>query len=145
MQLRNGSLVTIPPAQIRRMKSHFHSLPFGVDLILGMNGYIWVCKHVPQHPDQADSEAIYSNVNEVRHANRFCMPPRTHDCVTFYVQPITDELRFLIARVCRAISLLGRYHWHITETLVRSVLSDKSLLSLPDEEFLRAALAVTDT
>jgi exosome complex component RRP4 len=104
------------------MKSHFQSLPFGVDLILGMNGYIWVCKHVPQHPDQADSESIYSNANE----------------------PISDELRLLIAHVCRAISLLGRYHWYITDSVIRHVLSCPEKLRLSEKDFLREALKATE-
>ncbi|KAF7360498.1 Exosome complex component rrp4 [Mycena venus] len=40
-KLRNGQLVTIPPILVRRLKSHFITLPCGVDLILGLNGYIW--------------------------------------------------------------------------------------------------------
>ncbi|KAI9026896.1 hypothetical protein DFJ74DRAFT_604316 [Hyaloraphidium curvatum] len=117
-QLRNGSLVVVPAAQVKRMKSHFHSLPFGVDMIVGINGYIWVCKHAPQTPDQAESEAIYSSENE----------------------PIPDELRLRIAQVCRAVSTLGRYHWYISEPVIRHILSDPAKLSLSDEDFLRAAV-----
>ncbi|KAG6374779.1 hypothetical protein JVT61DRAFT_4157 [Boletus reticuloceps] len=35
-KLRNGQLVIVSPALIRRLKSHFISLPCGVDLILGL-------------------------------------------------------------------------------------------------------------
>ena len=45
-QLRNGQLVTVPPILVKRLKSHFITLPCDVDLILGLNGYIWVSKHV---------------------------------------------------------------------------------------------------
>ena len=68
-QLRNGQLVTVPPILIRRLKSHFVSLPCGVDLILGLNGYIWVSKHVKQSEQEGeegfDAEAVYSNKNDV--------------------------------------------------------------------------------
>lgn len=68
-QLRNGQLVIVPPILIRRLKSHFVSLPCGVDLILGLNGYIWVSKHVKQNEQEGeegfDSEAVYSNKNDV--------------------------------------------------------------------------------
>ncbi|KAJ3108235.1 Exosome complex component RRP4 [Phlyctochytrium planicorne] len=47
-KLRTGSLVTVSPSLIRRSKSHFLSMPFGVDIVLGLNGYIWVCKHEEQ-------------------------------------------------------------------------------------------------
>lgn len=69
-QLRNGQLVQVPPALVRRLKSHFISLPCGVDLILGLNGYIWVSKHVQEINQEGeegfDAEAVYSNRNDVR-------------------------------------------------------------------------------
>jgi exosome complex component RRP4 len=46
-KLRNGVLVQVPPVLIRRCKSHFHSLPMGIDLIIGVNGFIWICKSIP--------------------------------------------------------------------------------------------------
>jgi exosome complex component RRP4 len=46
------------------------ALPCGVDLILGLNGYIWVSKHVKEQDQEGeegfDAEAVYSNVNDVR-------------------------------------------------------------------------------
>jgi exosome complex component RRP4 len=68
-QLRNGQLVCVPPILIRRLKSHFVSLPCNVDLILGLNGYIWVSKHINKDRQQGeeglDAESVYSNQNEV--------------------------------------------------------------------------------
>jgi len=67
-KLRNGQLVTTSPVLIRRLKSHFISLPCGVDLILGLNGYIWVSKHVKEFEQEGeegfDAEAVYSNKND---------------------------------------------------------------------------------
>lgn len=41
----------------------------GVDVILGMNGYVWVSKHIHESrqvgEDGFDAEAVYSNVNDV--------------------------------------------------------------------------------
>ena len=71
-QLRNGQLVCVPPALIRRLKSHFVSLPCNVDLILGLNGYIWVSKHINRNrqlvEEGLDAESVYSNQNEVSFA-----------------------------------------------------------------------------
>ena len=73
-QLKNGQLVTVPPALIVRLKSHFHSLPFGVDLIVGLNGYIWVSKTVAKTLNadgeevgfgEESGEGVYSGENEV--------------------------------------------------------------------------------
>lgn len=68
-QLRNGQLVVIPPILVRRLKSHFIALPCGVDLILGLNGYIWVSKQIKESDQEGeegfDAEAVYSNQNDV--------------------------------------------------------------------------------
>lgn len=60
----------MPSALIRRLKSHFIALACGVDLILGLNGYIWVSKHVRENEQEGeegfDAEAVYSNMNDVR-------------------------------------------------------------------------------
>jgi exosome complex component RRP4 len=67
----------IPPVLVRRLKSHFVALPCGVDLILGLNGYIWVSKHTKDSEQEGgegfDAEAVYSNHNDVRHP--YCAPP----------------------------------------------------------------------
>ncbi|GAA5834558.1 hypothetical protein JCM3766R1_003598 [Sporobolomyces carnicolor] len=72
-KLKNGQLVTVPPALVVRSKSHFHSLPYGVDLIIGLNGYIWVSKTVKKELRRDGEEAgfgeesgegVYSGENE---------------------------------------------------------------------------------
>lgn len=61
--------MTVPPILVRRLKSQFYALPCGVDLILGLNGYIWVSKHVKDQEQEGeagfDAEAVYSNKNDV--------------------------------------------------------------------------------
>src|SRR5271154_202861 len=69
-KLRNGVLVTIPPFLIRRLKSHFVTLPCGVDVILGLNGFIWVMKSVKENEDEGgeqglEGEGVYRNYNDV--------------------------------------------------------------------------------
>jgi exosome complex component RRP4 len=67
----------IPPVLVRRLKSHFITLPCGVDLILGLNGYVWISKHTKvaqtEGEEGFDAEAVYSNVNEV-----ICLSPRSY-------------------------------------------------------------------
>lgn len=36
-------LVKVFPSLIKRSKTHFHNLPIGVSIILGNNGFIWIC------------------------------------------------------------------------------------------------------
>ena len=44
----NGTFLSVPPALVKRCKSHFHVLPCGVEVILGLNGYIWVSQPAPE-------------------------------------------------------------------------------------------------
>ncbi|KAH7655594.1 exosome complex component RRP4 protein [Dioscorea alata] len=46
-KLERGQLLTVPPYLVKRRKQHFHHLEdYGVDLIVGCNGYIWVGEHL---------------------------------------------------------------------------------------------------
>ncbi|KAJ7359085.1 exosome complex exonuclease rrp4 [Mycena albidolilacea] len=99
-KLRNGQLVTIPPILVRRLKSHFITLPCGVDLILGLNGYIWVSKHVKESEQEGeegfDAEAVYSNRNDF----------------------IDDSTRIAISRVANIIQVLASHFVPLTDTLL---------------------------
>ena len=37
-----GTLLTVPPALVRRSKTHFHTLPCGTSIVIGNNGMVWV-------------------------------------------------------------------------------------------------------
>ncbi|KDQ50706.1 hypothetical protein JAAARDRAFT_141473 [Jaapia argillacea MUCL 33604] len=99
-KLRNGQLVSIPPILVRRLKSHFLVLPCGVDLILGLNGYIWVSKHVKESEQEGeegfDAEAVYSNQND----------------------DIDDATRAAISRVSNIISILAGHFVPLTDTVL---------------------------
>ncbi|KZT21199.1 exosome complex exonuclease rrp4 [Neolentinus lepideus HHB14362 ss-1] len=99
-KLRNGQLVTIPPILVRRLKSHFITLPCGVDLILGLNGYIWISKHVKENDQEGeegfDAEAVYSNQND----------------------DIDDATRNAISRVANIIRVLAAHFVPLTDTIL---------------------------
>lgn len=59
-KLRCGTLVTVAPSLVRRAKQHFHTFEFGVAVIFGMNGFVWVgpahaltAEHDPMDVDEA--------------------------------------------------------------------------------------------
>lgn len=41
-QLGPGSFLSLPSVLVKRSKNHFHTLPCGVGVVLGNNGYIWM-------------------------------------------------------------------------------------------------------
>uniref|UniRef100_A0A1I8GFH4 Vacuolar protein sorting-associated protein 54 n=1 Tax=Macrostomum lignano TaxID=282301 RepID=A0A1I8GFH4_9PLAT len=63
-RLGQGTLVRVPPALIKRSKTHFHSLPCGVTLVLGMNGYCW-CGPTPGQSDVREPLASPADRSEV--------------------------------------------------------------------------------
>jgi len=71
-----------------------------VDLILGLNGYIWVSKHIKEADQEGeegfDAEAVYSNQNDV----------------------INDSTRLAIARVSNIIGVLASHFVPLTDTLL---------------------------
>lgn len=96
-KLRNGSFVSVPPVLVQRCKSQFHTLPCGVDVILGLNGYIWVHKKFEGVVgDDTDPAVYYSSVND----------------------PISEEERQDIARVSNCISALAKQYMHINDTII---------------------------
>ncbi|PFH51003.1 hypothetical protein AMATHDRAFT_143578 [Amanita thiersii Skay4041] len=105
-KLRNGQLVSVSPALIRRLKSHFISLPCGVDLILGLNGYIWVSKHVKENEQEGeegfDAEAVYSNQND-----EIDMPTRSA------ISRVTNIIRVLASHFVPLSDtiILDAYEW----------------------------------
>ncbi|KAI9018739.1 hypothetical protein CLU79DRAFT_705466 [Phycomyces nitens] len=97
-KLRNGSFVCVPPVLVQRCKSQFHTLPCGVDLVLGLNGFIWINKKLEGlvGVDETDTTVVYSSQND----------------------PITYEERENIARVSNCISALAKQYMHINDTAI---------------------------
>ncbi|KAF9265421.1 exosome complex exonuclease rrp4 [Marasmius fiardii PR-910] len=99
-KLRNGQLITVPPNLVRRLKSHFICLPCGVDLILGLNGYVWISKHLKESEREGeegfDAEAVYSNRND----------------------DIDNSTRIAISRVANIISVLASHFVPLTDAIL---------------------------
>ncbi|TKY89000.1 hypothetical protein EX895_002241 [Sporisorium graminicola] len=129
-KLKNGVLVTASPNLIQRLKSHFvhlkdDELALDVDLIIGLNGYIWIAKHFPySQPSNSSSgsgggegggggneglagsgvgmdiDATYSDQNDA---------------------DLSVELRRQIQRVAKCIHVLDAYHHPISDVTIHSL------------------------
>lgn len=104
-KLRNGMLLKVPSQLILRLKSHFHTLAMGIDLIIGVNGWIWIAQQREQTDvDDALKEGfvegepdnMYSDVNE----------------------PISPKTRAAIARLAGAINLLACHSMPISDSSI---------------------------
>ncbi|KIY52970.1 hypothetical protein FISHEDRAFT_34305 [Fistulina hepatica ATCC 64428] len=115
-KLRNGQLVVVPPVLIRRLKSHFISLPCDVDLVLGLNGYIWVSKHIEDNnrgADGFDAQEVYSNQNQASALNSHFRA--TH--AIQLIQHIDHSTRAAISRVSNIIRILAAHFIPITDSV----------------------------
>lgn len=62
-QLSQGVLLKVFPSLIKRSKTHFHNLPIGVSIILGNNGFIWICASLNNEEDSVGG--FVQNLEEV--------------------------------------------------------------------------------
>ncbi|TPX35159.1 hypothetical protein SeLEV6574_g08216 [Synchytrium endobioticum] len=94
-KLRTGTLVVVSASLIKRSKSHFVVLQCGVDVVLGVNGFIWICKHAEA------SDEMYSNTNEA----------------------ITGEMRTTIARLANCVVALCKHRHYISDSVLAHALA----------------------
>ena len=122
-QLRNGLLISLPPRLIRRLKSHFHHLPppcgpTGVDIILGLNGYVWVSSGTTTERREGgegfDAEAVYSDKNDVLPS----LASVDEWTLMGYEQEISPESREAISMVGNIVRMLAGHGVPLTDALL---------------------------
>jgi exosome complex component RRP4 len=80
-KLENGQLTMAPATLIKRLPQHYLSLPFGIDVIIGRNGNIWITRSAPSEwtasHDVTDLIPLAETLQDLRlrHANT----PLLHD------------------------------------------------------------------
>ncbi|PIN07694.1 hypothetical protein CDL12_19742 [Handroanthus impetiginosus] len=66
-KFRRGQMLTIPPYLEKKRKQLFHYLcQYGIDLILGCNGFIWVGEHVKVRDDMVEDLSNKSEQQNVK-------------------------------------------------------------------------------
>lgn len=82
-KLSQGIMMKVPPALIKRKKTHFHNLESGASLILGNNGYVWIGASTE---DTDKSEGGFTqDFSRVPESNReVCI--RLRNCITILAQ-----------------------------------------------------------
>ncbi|KAL2485846.1 ribosomal RNA processing 4 [Abeliophyllum distichum] len=128
-KLERGQLLTIPPYLVKKRKQHFHHLEqYGIDLILGCNGYVWVGEHVevkdPMLVDQSNkSEQQIADAENSTSANEVetCTPLET---------------RQNICRTANAIRVLSTLGFMITVEVITEIVNLSTSLNLDIHEML---------
>src|ERR1044072_6161223 len=106
-QLNSGQLLTVPPYLVKRQKLHFHHLEqYGVDLILGCNGFVWVGEHIEARDDmvedqvnpsdpQVPSPSNYSGCLEEQEKNYTALETRKYICRAANAVRVLSTLGFV--------------------------------------------------
>ncbi|DBA68417.1 TPA: hypothetical protein ACH3X2_013719 [Trebouxia sp. C0005] len=102
-KLANGQIVEVPPTLIKRQKQHFTTLEgTGVQLIIGLNGIIWVSAETKPAP-----EALKPSVDM--------------DAQPSAVRSVSQAERHAIARVANCIRALAKLFFSIHPTSILNV------------------------
>ena len=118
-KLVNGQFIQVPALIIKRCKQHFHSLPCGVDIILGNNGFVWI--QATTERKEEDSMNINSSGMSTSSSNTVAL---------------TKDQREKIARVRNCVAALAQTHIAIYMETVMDVYEESLNLGLPAKEIL---------
>lgn len=115
-KLEKGQLLIVPPYLVKKRKQHFHHLEqYGIDLILGCNGFIWVGEHVDiRDPMAVDMENKSDDQNSISD-KKFMSIEEQESTYT----PL--ETRQTICRIANAVRLLSSLGFTITAELIMEV------------------------
>ncbi|KAK1258234.1 hypothetical protein QJS04_geneDACA020728 [Acorus gramineus] len=134
-KLERGQLLTVPPYLVKRRKQHFHYLEqYGVDLILGCNGFIWVGEHIEANED----EMMIDNKSEEtgKPDLKFTALEMQEKAFTPFV---TRRNICLIANAVRVLSVLG---FNLSLEVIIDTVEASSSLNLDIKDMLGAEFCV---
>ncbi|KAL0389543.1 UNVERIFIED_CONTAM: Exosome complex component RRP4 [Sesamum calycinum] len=135
-KLKRGQLLTISPYLVKKRKQHFHYLDqYGIDLILGCNGFVWVGEHVEVKDDMVEDLTNKSEQQNVKSWNTM----GDEEVEEIYTPP---ETRQNICRTANAIRVLSTLGFMITVEVVMEVVNLSISLNLDIHEMLGAEFYV---
>ncbi|KAK6937482.1 K Homology domain, type 1 [Dillenia turbinata] len=131
-KLERGQLLTIPPYLVKRRKQHFHHLEkYGIDLVLGCNGFIWVGEHVEAKDNmvedqmsKSEQQSSVSSLNEQEH------------------NYIPLETRQSICRTANAVRVLSVLGFNISVEVITQTVELSSSLNIDIHDMLGAEFYV---
>ncbi|EGC37877.1 hypothetical protein DICPUDRAFT_76545 [Dictyostelium purpureum] len=137
-KLQNGHFMKVTPSLIKRSKQHFYSLECGVDVILGLNGYIWIAD-----TEQQKNQSAFIQKHEKENFDQACIIPDD-------IKQISKDSRDRISRVKNSIALLEKGFLLIHSKSIMQVyhLSNKMKLGAKDllhPQYIKQILTLLST
>ncbi|PIA39345.1 hypothetical protein AQUCO_02600059v1 [Aquilegia coerulea] len=136
-KLERGQLLTIPPYLVKRRKQHFHHLEqYGIDLILGCNGFIWVGEHVEVRDAMIEDQ-------ENKPDQQINMSDRSLMSIEEQERTFTPlETRQIICRIANAVRVVSSLGFNLTVEQIIDIVEMSISLNLEIHEMLGAEFYV---
>ncbi|XP_021273704.1 exosome complex component RRP4 homolog [Herrania umbratica] len=120
-KLEKGQLLVVDPFLVKKSKQHFHYLEqFGIDLILGRNGFIWVGEHVEARDGMIVDQANNSEQSTVEKDQAYT--------------PL--EMRQNICRIANAVRVLSTLGFNVDADLIIETAELSSSLNIDIHDML---------
>ncbi|XP_016650653.1 PREDICTED: exosome complex component RRP4 homolog [Prunus mume] len=130
-KLGRGQLLTLPPYLVKRRKQHFHHLEnYGIDLIIGCNGFIWVGEHVQVTDDMVVDQVNKSEQDDAKPDENSISP---EDQEKNHTQ---QETRENICRAANAIRVLSTLGFNITVEVITETVDMSTSINVAIHEML---------
>ena len=111
-KLENGVFYQVPSVLIKRLAQHYVKLPYGLDIILGKNGCVWITRSVPDtwkdDPASSQDQAGTGGNDQITLAETLQRIRKRHAAT-----PLTVDERKRICRVRNVLVLLSEAHIEI--------------------------------
>ncbi|KAF5206222.1 Exosome complex component rrp4-like protein [Thalictrum thalictroides] len=136
-KLERGQLLTIPPYLVKRRKQHFHHLEqYGIDLILGCNGFIWVGEHVEVRDAMVEDQ-------ENKPDQLIKMSDRNLMSIEEQEQTYTPlETRKVICRIANAVRVVSSLGFNLTVEQIMDIVEMSISPNIEIHEMLGAEFYV---
>ncbi|XVF15012.1 hypothetical protein REPUB_Repub09cG0112700 [Reevesia pubescens] len=122
-KLEKGQLLIIDPYLVKKSKLHFHHLEqFGIDLILGRNGFIWIGEHVEARDSMVVDQTNSSEQSTVLEEKNQAYTPL--------------EMRQNICRIANAVRVLSTLGFNVDADLIMETVELSSSLNIDIHDML---------
>ena len=135
-RLSRGQLVCVPPRLVKRLKQHFCSLSqYGVDVILGCNGWVWV---QAREVRKEEAEAMEAEAMEADGAAEAEDAP-DGAWGAGVDAPVAAEEREQVIRIAAAVRLLAALGRRVSPASIVEVVDAALAWGVPSRELDGAA------
>lgn len=136
-KLNRGQLVTVPPYLVKRQKQHFHHLEeFGIDLIIGCNGFIWIGEHIEAKDDMVEDQVNQSDPQVLSPSKNSASLEEQEKNYT------TLDTRKYICRTANAIRVLSTLGFNITLEIIKGIVDLSLSMNLDIHDMLGSEFCV---